>query len=108
MVRSVVAPPVDEVLTTVKQLAPTLQSGQPWSNYTVRMSVVMPPRACRASSNPRAAGTLESSSARQASAPVGVPIPEAFTNAHKVAQGEESAACWRDASLPALRGLRRM
>jgi hypothetical protein len=81
MVRSVVAPPVDEVLTTVKQLAPTLQSGQPWSNYTVRMSVVMPPRACRASSNPRAAGTLESSSARQASAPVGVPIPEAFTNA---------------------------
>ena len=44
MVRSVVAPPVDEVLTAVKQLPPTLQPGRPWSNYTVRMNVVVPPR----------------------------------------------------------------
>lgn len=42
MVRSVVAPPVDEVLATVKQLPPTLQPGQPWSNYTVPMNVVVP------------------------------------------------------------------
>jgi hypothetical protein len=44
MVRSVVAPQVGEVLTAVKQLPPTLQPGQPWSNYTVRMNAVVPQR----------------------------------------------------------------
>jgi hypothetical protein len=34
----------DEILTAVKQLPPTLEAGKPWSNYTVRINVVVPPR----------------------------------------------------------------